>query len=185
MSSSSPLTSYTYTQQLQLQHQTQLHSNSNTSTNNIHSSPAYTQDSASMTDDDPDFQRFDRSSSFETSANSSVRGDNDNNYIPYSSYKQSQLHHQRAPHQVSHANNNAMCRESSLPDISNLGFYSGPSSNVNGLNNKSHAKHIRRSLVVSPSLKSITKILNSDGGLTASESMISISEEEPTLVGSG
>ncbi|GME80006.1 unnamed protein product [Ambrosiozyma monospora] len=176
MSSSSPLTSYTYTQQLQ--HQTQLHSNTPTNTNNIHASPAYTQDSASMTDDDPDFQRFDRSSSFETSANSSVRGDNDG-YVPYSSYKQSQLH-PRAP-QV----NNAMCRESSLPDISNLGFYSGPSSNVNGLNNKSHAKHIRRSLVVSPSLKSITKILNNDGGLTASESMVSISEEDPTLVGSG
>ncbi|KAG7885144.1 hypothetical protein KL938_001401 [Ogataea parapolymorpha] len=111
-----------------------------------HSSPPYTQDSNSMStvQDEDDFKNIDRSSSFQTSTSSSIR-DFPGNIGPKMS-----------------------------ADVASLGFYSGPSLNDIALNNSKHATHVRRSIVVSPSMSTITLSVNDS--TTIDESY----EEEPT-----
>ncbi|KAH3671664.1 hypothetical protein OGAPHI_000369 [Ogataea philodendri] len=110
-------------------------------------SPPYTQDSYSMStvQDDDDFKNMDRSSSFQTSTSSSIR--------EYSSEPGFKL----------------------AGEMTNVGFYSGPSMNHSGLNNTKHATHVRRSLVVSPSMKTI--VLNPEPATSQSEELPA---EEPT-----
>ncbi|KAG7930215.1 hypothetical protein KL934_004909 [Ogataea polymorpha] len=111
-----------------------------------HCSPPYTQDSNSMStvQDEDDFKNIDRSSSFQTSTSSSIR-DFPGNIGPKMS-----------------------------ADVASLGFYSGPSLDDMALNNSKHATHVRRSIVVSPSMSTITLSVNDS--TTIEESY----KEEPT-----
>ncbi|KAG7819297.1 hypothetical protein KL909_004885 [Ogataea angusta] len=111
-----------------------------------HSSPPYTQDSNSMStvQDEDDFKNIDRSSSFQTSTSSSIKDFHGDTGSKMSA------------------------------NVASLGFYSGPSLNDIALDNSKHATHVRRSIVVSPSMSTITLSVNDS--TTIDESY----EEEPT-----